>query len=283
MHRRFHQNKTLFGLRTNTPIKIKYDIKTRKVVEICGIQFPENINVEISDDVVFNIPEFIALEGVQFYPSKYESFNQGHIFYHVTRPPLINISIVGIDDVFGYRTKFKSTTVTPEALEQLDNSMRRRIPAQLQVMGESAAFHAKRLIDKGNLVVGSEFPVNWHWCHLLAFSLMPTSKAQHRSNLVCGTSACNGHMANVEAAVKLFIYETGLPLNIEVTATVIAGTDVATRVRYRVYAKKSGMVFTDYFDALTDIASDYGDFQSVDSRLKATYTEFKRLYEAGKL
>lgn len=283
MHRRFHQNKALFGLRTNTPIKIKYDIKTRKVVEIWGIQFPENINVEISDDVVFNIPEFIALEGVQFYPSKYESFDQGHIFYHATRPPLINISIVGIDDVFGCRTKFKSTTVTPEALEQLDSSTRKRIPTQLQVMGESAAFHAKKLIDKGNLVVGSEFPVNWHWCHLIAFSLMPAPKAQHRSNLVCGTSACNGHMANVEAAVKLFIYETGLPLNIEVTATVIAGTDVATRVRYRVYEKKSGMVFTDYFDALTDVASDYGDFQSVDTRLVATYTEFKRLHEAGKL
>ncbi len=88
-------------------------------------------------------------------------------------------------------------------------------------------------------------------------------------------------MANVESAVKQFIYDTGCTLSLEVTAETVADTRVAKRIRYRVHEKKSGMLFTEYFDALTDVASDYGDLLAVHSRLMATYSDSITLRKEG--
>ena len=72
----------------------------------------------------------------------------------------------------------------------------------------------------------------------------------------------------------MFIDEVKRPLSLEVTATLVADTQVAKRIRYRVFEHRSGMVFTEYFDALTDVFSDFGDFEAIYARLTATYQEF---------
>jgi hypothetical protein len=172
--------------------------------------------------------------------------------------------------MFDERAKVRMYTVKPADLFKYDR-LRKRTPSQKVVMGESAREHVQGLIDSGNLIIPDDVQVTWHWCHLIAFSMLPTEKAQQKRNLVCATAACNGHMANVEAAVKMFIYETERSLGLEVTATHVGGLHVAKRIRYRVYERRSGMLFTEYFDALTGVLSDYGDFETIYARLMAEY------------
>jgi len=148
---------------------------------------------------------------------------------------------------------------------------RPRLPSQSQIMGESAAAHAQRLIDEGLLFVPHDSVVQWHWCHLVAFTMLPSNRAQVKRNLIVGSAACNGHMANIEAAVKLFIYETRRPVSLEVTATIIANTHLGSRIRYRMLEPRSQTLFTDYFDALTEIRSDYADFENIHAKLMTDF------------
>lgn len=268
MKRNFTRNKTLFGLRTNQNVRIKYDPNIRSVVDVEGIDVRED-DIDVSDQEVFNTPAFIMLAGVPYFPAKYE-FIDAPIYYHARQPPTFRLRLVGLDSEFDEQAKTRRYTVKLADLREYDRR-RKRVPTQYQVMDESAREHVQRLIDSGHLIIPDDVLVTWHWCHLIAFSMLPTEKAQQKRNLVCGTAACNGHMANIEAAVKMFVYETERPLALEVTATHVVSTQVAKRIRYRVHERRSGMLFTEYFDALTDVRSDFGDFETVYTRLMAEY------------
>lgn len=158
-------------------------------------------------------------------------------------------------------------------LEQFDQprSRRPRNLSQNQVMGESARAHAQRLIDRGDLQVPPGADVQWHWCHLVPFTMLPEHRSQIRRNLIVGTAACNGHMANVEAAVKLFVHRTQRPISLEVTATVLAQTHMGNRIRYRIWEPKSHTLHAEYFDALNDVRSDYADFEQITEQLMQAF------------
>lgn len=265
------KNPTLFGLKTNSSIKLRYNVEQDAVVEIIGLDVTDPDDVEISELKGFNLPQFISVAGVPYYPSKYE-FSTGDIWYHARRPPTYQVHLQGVD-MLGERAKVMNARITPEMLNDYDKSakIRPRRPDQRQVMGESAAEHARKLIERGTLVVPMDSPAQWQWCHLVAFTMLPTKRAQTRRNLMVGTAACNGHMANIEAAVKMFIYETGRAVSLEVTATIVADTHLGRRIRYQVVEQKSGLLFREYFDALTDVRSDHADFENIYEKLMSEY------------
>lgn len=269
-------NKTLFGLRTVNDIKIKYNVGKMKIENIEGIDVLDD-EVECSETKTFNVPSYISINGIPYFPTKYEFFNSEHIYYTSKAPPHVNVRIKN-DDLFNERAKIQRYTIDLKKLI-LYNKKRQRVPSQKTIMGESANQHAQRLIDQGILIISPGVKIQWHWGHLLAFSMLPTERAQKKGNLFCCTSACNGHMANIEQAVKLFVYEHKRPLSLELTATYLGNTHLARRVRYRVYEKKSGMCISEYFEALTDVFSDYADYEVIYNKLNESYIkalEFKK-------
>jgi hypothetical protein len=141
-------------------------------------------------------------------------------------------------------------------------------------MKESARTHAERLINSSILMVDKNTNIEWHWCHLVSFRMLPTEKAQTKRNIVCGTAACNGHMTNIETAVKRFIYEFKRPLGIQVDAEIYFNSHFAQKIAYRVHDKKGSMIsHTEYFDALTDVKTDVFDHEAIFARMKKTFGE----------
>lgn len=270
-------NKALYGLRTSKQIRIKYDVKKKLIEKVEGAEISDD-DLECSICEAFNVPACIYINGIPYFPTKYEIFNSKYIYYTSRKPPQFSIRIKR-NDFLNERAKVRRRTITLEDLNKYDKK-RPRVPSQNKVMKESAYMHVQRLIDAKALDLEEENNIHWHWCHLIAFSMLPAERAQHKSNLFCGTAASNGHMANVECAVKLFIYKFKRPLSIEVTATYLAGTHLAKRIRYRIYEKKSGMCISEYFDALTVTFSDYADFEVVYNKLES---EYKRSSEMRKL
>ena len=267
------RNPTLFGLKTNCSIRIRYNVEQDAVVETIGLDHTNQYDIEISELKGFNLPQYISVAGIPYYPSKYE-FSVGNIWYHARRPPAFQIKVKGVG-MLGERAKIMKARITLEMLNEFDKPTKKRPrkPNQKQVMGESAAEHAQRLIKKGTLIVPTDSPAQWHWCHLVAFTMLPTKRAQARRNLIAGTAACNGHMANIEAAIKMLIYETGRAVSLEVTATIIADTHLGRRIRYQVVEPKSGFLHREYFDALTDVKSDHADFENIYDKLMSKYKE----------
>lgn len=264
-------NSTLFGLKQASKINVIYDTESKTVSKANGIDI-DAAKINISEEISFSIPTFIIVNGIPLFPSKYEFINKGKVVYGSKHPPLQTIYI---DDKnpLTERLKTKENTITLLDLEENDIN-RKRTPSQNQIMGESAKQHAQKLINNGLLIVPSDLscPVDWHWCHLISFRMLPTEKAQKKNNLFCGTSACNGHMANIEAAVKRFIYEYKRPLGLEVCVTTHQNTLVAKKVRYRVYdGKGSKRLHSEYFDALTNTKSDALDFFSIYERLENAF------------
>jgi hypothetical protein len=94
---------------------------------------------------------------------------------------------------------------------------------------------------------------------LLAFSFLPANRAQTKQNLISGTSAFNGQMASIEAAVRTFVYQFRRPLGLKVTATCFADTNFGLRLRYQVFDKLSGESHTEYFDPYGAAQGDYSD------------------------
>ncbi|MCC4818487.1 hypothetical protein BCU85_07655 [Vibrio lentus] len=264
------RNPTLFGLKTNSSIRILYNVEQEKVIDIVGLEVNDPDEIEISELRGFNLPQFISISGVPYYPSKYE-FSSGDIWYHAKSPPFFAIKLRDTDGL--ETTKIMKARVTPAMIKEFNRSskVRPRRPDQKQVMGESAAVHVKKLIDGGILIVPKEAEVQWQWCHLVAFTMLPTKRAQAKNNLIAGTAACNGHMANIEAAVKMFIEETGRAVSLEVNSTVVCGTQLGRRIRYQVVEPKSGLLFREYFDALTDVRTDHADFGKMYDKLMAKY------------
>jgi len=269
---RYNWNKTLFGLRTNTDIKIKYNVESEKVSTIEGVKHFDPVDIEVSGRKGFNLPLYISILGVPYYPSKYE-FLKGDVYYHSKIPPFFQIRINDKKAFLDYRTKEMKARISLEMLEEFDKSQKQRprIPNQIGVMGESARNHVSRLIDSDLITVPDDVNVQWHWCHLVAFTMLPTRRAQSKRNLVVATAACNGHMANIEAAVKSFIYETGCTVSLEVTATHLVDSQLAQKIRYSVWEPKSGALYTEYFDALTAVKSDYADYEKIYEELMNEY------------
>lgn len=259
--------KALYGLRTNTTIKIRYNVESNKITEIIGLSNIDPDKIEISELLGFNIPQFISVLGIPYYPSKYE-FSQGDIWYHSHQPPIYQIHIPN-RSLLGERAKIMNARITPAQLSEYDKpcSLRPRQPNQASVMGESASNHVKKLIDKGILVVPEQSVVVWHWCHLIAFTMLPSNRAQTKRNLFVGSHACNGHMANIETAVKAFIFETKRPVSLEVTVTTAQESQLGLRIRYQIYEQKSQTLHREYFDALTETLSDYADYEIIYKKL----------------
>ncbi len=261
-------------MRTNKEIKIKYEISSESISGIEGIDNIDLDEVEISDRKGFNLPLYILMSGVPYYPSKYE-FLEGEVFYHSSQPPFFPIKINSENDFLDYNSKEMKARITLEMLEEFDKSQKKRPrkPTQKKVMGESARDHVASLENQGLLTVPDNVNVQWHWCHLIAFTMLPSKRAQDKRNLVVGTAACNGHMANIEASVKSFIYEVKRPVSLEVKVTHLADSHLASRIRYSVWEPKSQMLYTEYFDALTAVKSDYADYANIYEKLMAEYQQ----------
>lgn len=261
---------TLFGLKNNANVKLTYNLEKQEIVKTEGIDENQSF-IEISNHFVFSMPMCIIVNNIPFFPTKYEILTKGNIIYASTIVPIERIKIKD-DNFLNEHSKVKKNTIKFQDLILHNKRNRKRIPSQNQVMGESAKNHAELLIQSGKFSLESNQPISWHWCHLVAFSMLPTEKAQKKANLVCGTAACNGHMANIEAAVKRFIYEFKRPLGLEVIATYYAGTYVARRIRYLIYDKNgSRLSHKEYFNALTDIKTDVADYESIYYRMLESF------------
>ncbi|MEZ9038766.1 hypothetical protein F0259_21925 [Vibrio cyclitrophicus] len=272
--KRSGKNKTLYGLRTNKNLQIEYCVDSGDIKHFHGFEDVNTTEVEVSDQKAFNLPYFISIAGIHYYPSKYEII-KGVVFYHSLEPPFFPIQITVNPDSYYINKKYKAR-ITLAMLEEFDKTkkMRPRKISQLKVMGESAKNNIQPLINDGSIIIPDDLDVKWQWCHLIAFTMLPENRAQTKRNLVAGTAACNGHMVNIEAAVKAFIYEKKLPLSLEVTATYIDGSQLATRISYQIKESKSRMVYTEYFDAITAVKTDFSDHEEIYNKLMNKYEEF---------
>ncbi|MFP5471856.1 MAG: hypothetical protein ACLGGV_09700 [Bacteroidia bacterium] len=255
-------NNTVFGLKSNTKIKVIFDLENYSVVRCEGVDVSD---VFISDEKAFTMPLYVSVYGRPIFPSKYEIINKGEIVYASTIVPQCRI-IVKDDSIFDEKAKTKQYTISFNDL--ILNESSKRYPSQNNVMGESAREHVSRLVELGEIILDNQQKTDWHWCHLIALSIIGTQKAQKKNNLICATSSCNGHMINIESAVKRFVYENKRPLGIEVTATLYKDTQLAKRIRYRVYDKMgSKITHCEYFEALTDVKTDVVDFDTIYQRM----------------
>lgn len=265
------RNPTLYGLKQKSDINITYNAGTKTIIKTNGCNVDTDY-IDISEEICFSIPSHISINGIPIFPSKYEFINVGEVIYSKSQPPKLDIKLTD-SNVFSERAKMKQNTITIDSLKLTDLN-RKRTPSQLQVMKESATNHSLKLIEEGVLIIPDKIKsnVSWHWCHLISFRMLPTEKAQKKNNLFCGTAACNGHMTNIEAAVKRFIYEFKRPLSLEVTVTTYRDTEVARRIRYSVYDKKgSKELHCEYFDALTTSKTDVLDYESIYNRMLKSF------------
>ncbi|WP_305417835.1 hypothetical protein [Photobacterium leiognathi] len=102
---------------------------------------------------------------------------------------------------------------------------------------------------------------------------MTSSKvAQNSENLIAGTSAFNGQMANIEAAVKKFVNEYNTSLKLEIEVYTIVGTSVGKRMRYRIAFPGLMYSYTEfYYDPLSSSKSDYKDAYELYENLVKEY------------
>ena len=264
----FGRNRTLFGLRTNANLVVRYNSYQNRIETV------EGVNVDVSDiepaeSLVFNIPAYIAVASIPLFPSTYEIAAHGVVSYHSLQPPRDGARLSQRHDLNEWTIEL-SYSVDRKKLAVFDRR-RWRYPAARTVMGESATAHAQQLIDAGVLMLSPGTAVAWHWCHLIAFSFLPTKRAQAKRNLICGTSAFNGQMASIEAGVKMFVYQFDRPLSLEVTATCLANTHFGLRLRYRISDRYSGESHAEYCDPYGAAQGDYSDCAVVYEKLLARF------------
>ena len=260
----FNCNRTLFGLRTNADLLVLYSAREKRIESVSGVDI-DHAHIEPAEELAFNVPIYIAVAGIPLFPSTYE-IASGVLSYHDHRPPREYVQLAQQHDL-NERTKEVRYTVDCKKLADLNSGNRKRCPAAHTVMRSSASAYVQELIDRGRLILRSETKLAWHWCHLLAFSFLPASRAQTKRNLICSTSAFNGQMASIEGAVKTFVYQFGRPLSLEVTATCLADTHFGLRLRYRIFDRYSGESLAEYFDPYGAALGDYSDCGVVYERL----------------
>ncbi len=262
----------MFGLLNKSKVSIFFDVENYKVTDIKGVN-PSEITITIPDTKVFSMPSHLLINGEPLFPTKYEILNNGRVVYCSKIVPAFRLYIED-DNFLNFRAKEKKYTVTPRELSSLPTLKRKRHPSQNQIMGESASEHAKKSINNGILKIRSDGEISWHWCHLIAYSLIPTKSAQKKNNLICGTSVCNGQMINIETAIKRFVLTYKRPLGLEVMSQYYNNTHIATRIRYRIFDKKGSMMsHSEYFDALTVVKADLSEYEPIYNRMLNTFGE----------
>ncbi|RFB46155.1 hypothetical protein [Bacillus sp. dmp10] len=206
----------------------------------------------------FNIPLYILVGTLDFYPSKYEFVRSGVVHYHSRKPPRQRLKF-NYEKSCGEDRKEMAHNLKYEKLEEYNKiHQRSREPWASSVMGETAKKHADKAIKKNIISIEDGYNVEWHWCHLIAFSMASNQKAQSKGNLVCGTATLNRQMTNVELAVKDFVRTYKRTLLLEVKADIIKDTHIVTRIGY--YIKdtySSGRVHAEYYSPIN--ITDFSD------------------------
>lgn len=80
-------NQTLYGLKNNSKVKIKFNLDEKKVTEIQGSDCSME-NAEIAESLMFSFPTFIKIDGIPFYPTKYEIISSGDVYYSSSKVSL---------------------------------------------------------------------------------------------------------------------------------------------------------------------------------------------------
>ena len=261
----YRRSLSLGGLRKRKEIRAIYSPGKKEVIAVEGVEVkPEE--AFISPDTGFNLPLWIRVLDVPLFPTTYEFINSGEVIYHSSEPPMHQISVQD-RDMFSEGAKVMQFTLTTKKLDELgDYRLRKRIPSQASVMGESAQAHADGLIAAGKIKC-KPAEVSWHWCHLIAFSMLPARRAQAKRNLFCSTAAANGQMANIETALRAWVIENNRPLGIEVTCSYLLGSHLGLRLRYRLANRKTGGLHSEYYDPLSPQFSEYDDLDAVYDRM----------------
>lgn len=268
-----NSKKDKFGIRNDSEIKIKYNIETKECIVIGS----DSENVRISHTLILNMPKCIYLDDVPFYPSGYK-FSTGLCDYHSDHPPFNDVIKVHTAKWDLERKEYKKN-VKPINLEKYDK-IRPRIPDAYTVMGESAKYHAQKCINSGKISIKEGYTVTWNWCHLIAFSMLSNENAQIKKNFVCGTSAFNGQMLNVEQAVKRFIRKYNRHLTITAKADVIGDTQIIRNLAYDIFDKKSGRTHTEYYlQALSMVYSDIVDEDAILNKLEEEFAKNPPVYK----
>uniref|UniRef100_UPI001E575550 hypothetical protein n=1 Tax=Vibrio parahaemolyticus TaxID=670 RepID=UPI001E575550 len=267
------KNKTLFGLKVDSDVKAYYCVSRKKVVRVEGATKSINSDIRVSDSMNFNLPVYIEVNGFPYYPTKYE-ISSGEVIYHHSTPVMNQIALKeGPLEQDMADIKNMEVTITPKTLKRFNKSQksRPRQPSQNQVMKGSAKSHVQPLIDNGTIIINQGSVPIWHWCHLVAFTLTSSKVAQNSENLIAGTSAFNGQMANIEAAVKKFVNEYNTSLKLEIEVYTIVGTSVGKRMRYRIAFPGLMYSYTEYYDPLSSSKSDYKDAHELYENLVKEY------------
>ena len=66
----FSSNRTLFGLRTNADLVVRYDAFEKRIESVFGVDV-EQTHIEPAEELAFNVPVYIAVAGVPLFPSTY--------------------------------------------------------------------------------------------------------------------------------------------------------------------------------------------------------------------
>ncbi|HXD94035.1 MAG TPA: hypothetical protein VNX01_12545, partial [Bacteroidia bacterium] len=143
----------LYGLQRYSTINVVYDLQKKQIIETLGCNTDVDM-INVSEEYAFSTPTHISINGIPYFPSKYEAANIGTVVYSSIDPPRFNI-IIANENFLNERAKVKRNTIGIKELSQYDLNGRKRHISQKKVMGESANEHAQRLIKTGVLQVDS--------------------------------------------------------------------------------------------------------------------------------
>ncbi|CAM4489271.1 hypothetical protein [Paenibacillus typhae] len=283
-------NMDKYNARTISNKYVVYDVDNQKVTDLVGFEEYKGTPYDIVGPdgkyaykilnwpivcyphYMFNIPKVIQIGTLEFYPSKYEFVRSGVVHYHSRTRTNSGIEF-NYDTTWEWDQKEKKHTLSYEELEEFDKvHLRKREPWASTIMGESAKDHADKLIKSSKLTVKSGTSIEWHWCHLIAFSMASNQVAQSKDNLFCGSAALNYQMTNVELAVKEFIKKYKRTLLLEVKADIITNTHLATGIGYYITDIGSERRHAEYYSP-TNI-TEFSDVKDQDTILQILESEF---------
>lgn len=128
----FSRNRTLFGLRTNANLIVRYAPYQNRIEAVSNTVVDAS-DIEPAEALVFNIPAYIAVAAVPLFPSTYEVAIHGVVSYHSRHPPRDGVRLTHWHDL-NERTKELGYSVDSNKLAEFDHR-RQRYPAARAVMG----------------------------------------------------------------------------------------------------------------------------------------------------
>ncbi len=270
-----------FGkLNRKSSVEIKYDPIAKLVTEVNGFSTFNASEVFVSENMILNLPLYISYENNCYYPTDY-NISTGTVVYHSEKPPHYQVKVTeraksfldgGQSDVLPPK-KVKYDISYEDIVNYNSPPTRKRKKDQNAVMGMSANMHVQDLIRDGILDSHQPLKGQWHWCHLIAFSMLSEEAAQAENNLIAGTTQCNGQMLSIENAVKQFIVDTRKTVTLKVTATRVSDSHVANSIRYEIFQPKSQFLHKEYFNPLSGSVADYRECKVIYDTL---INKFKR-------